>query len=153
MITYRKADLNDLSALISLRLEFMKEAQNITSEEQDKDLSISLSDYFRSHMSDNQFIAYLAEDGDQIVGTSGLCFFSRPPSYKNTKGKAAYIMNMYTRPAYRGRGIAFCLFEKLLGEAKALGYQNISLHATKMGKPLYRKFGFQESADEMVLHL
>lgn len=40
-----------------------------------------------------------------------------------------------------------------MDEAKELGYKKLSLHATADGKALYTKFGFRESAGEMVLSL
>ena len=34
-----------------------------------------------------------------------------------------------------------------------MGYSYFSLHATDMGRPLYKNFGFIESGDEMILNL
>ena len=90
---------------------------------------------------------------DKIIGTSGLCFYKRPPSYKNISGEVAYIMNMYTEPQYRCQGIASTIFEKTVSEAKAMGYKKICLNATEMGKPLYMKFGFKDVDGEMELNL
>lgn len=152
MIEYRKASLNDINELVRLRIEFMKELNNIQSGSNDAELKQSLLDYFSRNMPSDSFVAWLAIENDRIVGTSGLCFYTLPPSYKNISGKAAYIMNMYTVPSCRNRGIAAGLFEKVLHEAKSLGYRKVCLHATDMGKSLYLKFGFKETDNEMVLN-
>ena len=55
------------------------------------------------------------------------------PTHHNPSGNKAYIMNMYTNPKYRRKGIA------------------ISLEATDMGKPLYEKYGFKKMNNEMEL--
>ena len=54
--------------------------------------------------------------------------------------KKAYIMNMYTVPEYRRRGIAYQTLDKLVKEAKERGISAISLEATDMGRPLYEKY-------------
>lgn len=62
-------------------------------------------------------------------------------------------MNMYTAPDYRNRGIAKLLFEKVLEEAKCLGYKKICLHATDVGQNLYKKYGFELTNSEMELNI
>ena len=58
---------------------------------------------------------------------------------------------MYTAPAYRRSGIAFHTLELLVQEAREKGITQIALEATSMGRPLYEKFGFVCSKDEMEL--
>jgi GNAT superfamily N-acetyltransferase len=153
MIKYRRANVEDLCELVRLRIEFMKEAMKAQDDKLDSTIKEALSEYFINTIKADSFIAWLALDDMRIVGTSGLCFYKLPPSYKNISGNVAYIMNMYTEPNYRGKGIASTLFEKTIMEAKRLGYKKICLHATEMGRPLYEKFGFKNSNDEMVLKL
>ncbi len=73
------------------------------------------------------------------------------PTYHNQTGKKAYIMNMYTNPAYRRKGIAYHTLEILVADAKNKGIDAISLEATEMGRPLYEEFGFVGMKDEMEL--
>lgn len=40
------------------------------------------------------------------------------PTYHDSSGKKAFIMNMYTRPDYRRRGIAYRVLELLTAEAE-----------------------------------
>lgn len=153
MIEYRKANMNDIQELIRLRIDFIQEMQKIEQDSDVKRLRESLQEYFNDKMSYDSFIAWLAEENNTIVGTSGVCFYTLPPSFKNISGNVAYIMNMYTEPSFRNRGIASALFAKAVEEAKCRGYKKISLHATEMGKPIYTRFGFRVSENEMVLDL
>lgn len=73
------------------------------------------------------------------------------PTYHNPTGQKAYIMNMYTRPEYRRRGIAFGTLELLVEDAEKRGVTAISLEATDMGRPLYEKYGFVQMESEMEL--
>ncbi|MCM1112761.1 MAG: GNAT family N-acetyltransferase [Muribaculum sp.] len=60
-------------------------------------------------------------------------------------------MNLYTKPEYRRRGIAYRTLELLVEEARERGIAQIALEATAMGRPLYEKFGFVAAEDEMIL--
>lgn len=153
MIEYRKAGLEDINELVRMRTEFLAECQAKLAKEDCAELKEALREYFLENMGEGRFVAWLAADDGSIVGTSGVCFYRLPPSYKNPSGKVAYIMNMYTRPTYRGRGIAPILFSHLIEEAKLRDCKEISLHATQMGKPVYEKFGFTLTVNEMALKL
>ena len=153
MIEFRKAGIDDVAELIQMRVEFLNEVQTLESSAGKDELYYSLKEYFIENMNADRFMAWVATDNGVIVGTSGVYFYSLPPSYKKKNGKVAYIMNMYTRPAYRGRGIAPTIFGKLISESQDRGCNKISLHATEMGKPIYLKFGFNVSNNEMILNL
>lgn len=73
------------------------------------------------------------------------------PTYHNPSGRKAYIMNMYTRPEYRRRGIAYHTLDLLVKEIRRRGITSISLEATDMGRPLYEKYGFLPMEHEMEL--
>jgi len=88
-----------------------------------------------------------------VVGCGGISYFQVMPTYHNVTGKKAYIMNMYTRPEYRRKGIAFNMLDLLVADAKRRGISAISLEATEMGQPLYVKYGFVKMDTEMELPL
>ena len=62
-------------------------------------------------------------------------------------------MNMYTRPEYRRKGIAFHTLDLLIQDARGKGLASVSLEATETGLPLYEKYGFSGMKDEMELIL
>ena len=73
------------------------------------------------------------------------------PTYHNPSGYKAYIMNMYTHPDYRRRGIAYKMLDILVNEAKSKSINAISLEATEMGRLIYEKYGFVQMKNEMEL--
>ena len=64
----------------------------------------------------------------------------------------AYILNMYTEPEYRGRGIARRIMQAILNRCCVEGFGLVSLHASAQGRPLYESLGF-EPTNEMRLRL
>ena len=62
-------------------------------------------------------------------------------------------MNMYTRPEYRRKGIAFHTLDLLVQDAREKGINSVSLEATAAGRPLYERYGFSGMKDEMELIL
>ena len=73
------------------------------------------------------------------------------PTYHNPSGRKAYIMNIYTRPEYRRRGVAYHVLDLLVRDCRERGVDFISLEATDLGRPLYEKYGFVAMRDEMIL--
>jgi len=149
---YRKATADDLEPLTDTRITVLKAANML---DEDTDMSAvrqTSREYYSSALADGSHVAYLVLDGHRVVGTGGISFFRVMPTYHNPSGRKAYIMNMYTAPEYRRRGIALRTLELLVGEAKERGITAISLEATQTGRPLYERFGFVAAENEMELH-
>ncbi|OYE00485.1 hypothetical protein CDG79_34875 [Nostoc sp. 'Peltigera membranacea cyanobiont' 232] len=102
-------------------------------------------------MPSGEFLAWVAEVDSQIVATSGLVFFQRPPYNGNLSGLEAYIMNVYTIPMWRGLGIATALLKEIISFVRATEAKRLWLHATEDGKPMYEKFGFVLTSKEMEI--
>ncbi len=144
---YRKATLEDVLTLVELRKQqLLEEDAHVM-----KNIDFELKDYFERGLSDNSFISWIALENNSIVATSGLCFYQLPPNFSNPSGKNAYVTNMFTLKEYRRQGIASILLEKILSEARSLGFSVVRLHASLDGKSLYSKFGFIPSDGYMAL--
>lgn len=153
-VIYRKATIADLDELVRLRIEFLREVQAAdTRQYSEEELKISLRDYLLKSIQNNEFVAWLALFNDEVVATSGLCFFQITPGFTLIDGKIAYILNIYTLPNWRGKGVGKQTFNYILQEAINRGYKRISLHATDEGRPIYEKFGFRLTGDEMELRI
>jgi GNAT superfamily N-acetyltransferase len=59
-------------------------------------------------------------------------------------GNYAYLGDMATAPAYRRRGHAAAIAQRLLDDALAAGARTCVLVSTAMAHPLYQKLGFTE---------
>ena len=149
--TYKTATIEDLDVLIKTRIEVLRAANKL-----DERVDMSLvekesSDYYKKALADGSHVAVLVYDGERFVGAGGVSFYTVMPTYHNTSGKKAYIMNMYTKPEYRRKGIAYQTLEILVDACKKRNITHITLEATEMGRALYEKYGFVAMQDEMQL--
>ncbi len=138
----RRASLQDVEALVSLRLALEQESEHLTQEHMLSDLRQVTSQYLIEALPTEAFLVWVAEASGKIVGTSGLIFFQKPPSERNLSGVEAYILNMYTLPEWRGRGIATTLLQTMMAFIKHTNAHHVWMYATQDGKPLYEKAGF-----------
>ncbi len=147
-IEYRMASIDDVEALVTLRVRFLNELYDHSDDDETKILRESLGEYFSEAIPSNDFIAYLAEYEGRVVGTGGMVLWERPANYGALlSGKLAYLLNFYTIPEARKKGICTRLLEELVKEAKSLGLKYLHLNATEEGRSIYRKAGFIEPDD------
>ena len=84
---------------------------------------------------------FLAFSGGEVAGCIGL----RPlePSICEMK-------RLYVRPAFRGMGIGMMLVERLIAEARSIGYERMRLDTVaasmQLAVALYRRRGFRDIA-------
>src|SRR3954463_2832017 len=139
-ITYRLATLEDVEALTALRREFLIEVADAS--ESDEAVAPRLRSWFDKKLRRGEFGAVLAQVGGQVIASSGLVVHEHPPGIMIPNGREAYIMNMYTRPNWRGQGIATTIFRTLLEVAKQKDCSRVALHALPLGRTIYQKEGF-----------
>jgi GNAT superfamily N-acetyltransferase len=149
----RKAELKDVERLADIRMRLFAEVGELISDDEFEAVKAANKTYFEKAMLYHEFVAYVAEVNDHIVGTSGLVLFQRPPYAGNLSGLEAYIMNMFTEPEWREKGIASLLLDYCIEYCKNHGVGRIWLHASPDGRPLYIKKGFKEKSSEMELFL
>ena len=148
-ITYRKLEEKDLNQFIHMRISQLRE-EGATEE---VDLVPALKDYYHRHMHDGTFVSWIALDGDQIIGTSGMSFVEKPPYFGCPTGRIGLLSSMYTDQAYRRRGIAKELLSRVIEEARSYGCGTVQITASDMGVLLYTDFGFVKNGNFMQLNL
>lgn len=150
-LIYKRATSEDIDILTKTRIEVLRAANQLSDDIDMSEVEKESYNYYQKALCDGSHIAYLVFDGKRFVGAGGVSFFQVMPTYHNPSGNKAYIMNMYTNPAYRRRGIAAKTLDMLINDTKNKGIAAISLEATDMGRPLYEKYGFIKMNDEMKL--
>lgn len=138
---YRLATTDDMELLIDFRKRLLVEEGQIVSSNIDE----QLRSFFEKQLNSDQFVQWIIEEEKGAIATGGIQFISFPPSYYNPTGIRGYILNMYTAPESRGRGLAKQLVERLLADATERNVHHIFLISSPMGKPLYKKIGFKEN--------
>ena len=152
MMEYRMATLADMEVLLTIRMDFLRDAQGIPNGGESALIEANRA-FLLSSLADGSFVQWLALDGTEIVGTSSVSMYLLPPNALRLPGKVAYIGNMFTYPAHRKQGIAAKLLSLAVDSAKKTGCSEICLDATEMGRSIYENFGFRKNEDAMVYYL
>lgn len=153
----RQATVDDIETLVTLRLVMMADVPGHDDTAAEPEGVFALAEanrsYMREAMATGEFVAYVAESGGVMVATSGLRIYRMAPHNGNIRGVGAYILNMYTVPAWRGRGLASALLECLVELAREAGATSVSLRASDAGRPVYQRYGFTSDARFMSFHI
>ena len=155
MIQYKIANSEDIAELMQIRLEMLREVNFLS---KDYPFSEDFYSYSRDYFLNGLHTTVLAvdeidEENGKTIGCATLCYIEMMPTFSHPTGRRSHLMNVYTAPDYRGQEIARRMVEWLIEEARRRGVTEISLDATTSGRPLYRKLGFQDSEECMVLVL
>ncbi len=150
---YRRAAVHDMDMLTQTRIRVLRAANRLSDDVDLSEVERQSRAYYRWALQADMHIAYLVFDGERFVGSGGVSFFRVLPTCHIPSGEKAYIMNMYTVPEYRRRGIARHVLDLLVRDSCRRGITAIMLEATAAGRPLYEKYGFVGMRDEMELPL
>ena len=148
-ITYKKLVRSELDTYIKMRIDQLREE----GAKEDIDLYPALNDYYIRHMADGTFVAWLALDGDRIIGTSGMSFVEKPPYFGCPSGRIGLLSSMFTDKEYRRKGIARELLKRVVDEARNYGCGTVQITASDMGVRLYTAFGFTHNNNFMQYKL
>lgn len=148
MINYRIATKDDINLLMESRLEMLKVVNNLESEYQ---FSPDFVDNSRTYFENGDQTTVLALKDETVIGCASICYINVMPTFDHPIGNRAHLMNVYTNNQYRRQGIAYHMVNMLIQEAKERGITEISLDATQSGRALYKKCGFVDSEECMVL--
>jgi len=140
-VQFRRADGEDIPLLINMRLAYLSEDYGGLTEEQTCAIRSQLSGYLKKHLNED-LLVFICEDGNAIVSTVFLHIIERPANPGFITGLTGTILNVYTLPQYRKKGIAGSLMRMAIEEAKCRNLSYLDLKATQAGYPLYRKLGF-----------
>lgn len=145
---YRRANIEDIDILIELRKKQLID-EGISP---DNNIDQELYTFFKKTLENDSLVEWILEDNEKVVATGAVIFYEFPPTYTNKSGIKGYVTNMYTSPEYRGRGIATNMLERIVEEAKKRKVEKLCLIASKMGRPIYLKYGFIETDEWLELN-
>lgn len=108
--------------------------------------------WVRPRLQDGSYVGWLVQEGERVVAGAGMWLMDFPPHWMDAMPLRAYLLNFYVEVEFRGHGLAYALLKTTVEDARRRGIKVVSLHASKFGKPLYERNGF-ELSNEMVLRL
>ncbi len=154
--TLRRTELRDLDALVEMRMGLLREVGNVSSDISQSELAAVTEahrHYFGDSVATERYVGFVAEIDGRIVGTGGLVLLERPPYKGNLAGLEAYLMNVYTVPQWRGKGIATAIVRQIVNNAERFGAKRVWLHTEPGAQRLYEKAGFVSKNSEMEMLL
>lgn len=110
-------------------------------------------DYLRSGLTSGEYLGWLAipaDDPEKIIGGAGAQLrrvlphpFTTPQGEITVaEGRHAIVLNVFTEPEWRRRGVAGQLMEQVIRWSQEAGIERLVLHASDDGRALYEKLGF-----------
>jgi len=109
--------------------------------------------WLEAKMVSGDYLAWLAVTaGDVVVAGAGLWLMDWTTHMVGSCPRRGNILNVYTEPEFRRRGIARRLMDAALDWCRGNGVDVVILHASPEGRALYESLGFQAS-NEMRMRL
>jgi GNAT superfamily N-acetyltransferase len=87
----------------------------------------------------------------QPIANAGLLLLEWPPNLRDLGLVRGYILNVWTEPEHRRKGIARGLMETVMAEARRRRIRVLTLHASDQGRQVYEKLGFRTSREMMFV--
>jgi len=148
----RRARVDDLPALVRHRAAMWEDiggfgAGAIRAE------AISYRRWASRRLRSGRLVGWVVEGEDGTLAGSGMVWLVESlPRPGMPETRRPYILAMYTHPSYRGRGVASSIVRAAVAWSRAHGFGRITLHGSKMGRPVYARLGFERTW-EMRLEL
>ena len=116
-------------------------------------MSAKFRPWLLARMTAGEYLAWLAiaADGTAAAG-AGLWLMDWPPHMVGRGPRRGNILNVYTLPEFRRRGLARRLMDVVVQWCRGNGVDTVILHASPDGRALYESMGFKET-NEMRISL
>lgn len=98
-------------------------------------------------------IAFVALKERQAVGMAWIATVERTPTPSAMTRKYGHLQSVYVVPEERDRGVGSALLERVKEEAQRLGLDYLLVHPSARSVSFYRRGGFNETDEFLVLRL
>ena len=146
--TIRHATARDAAVVAHHRVAMFREMGEVTSDAVAERLRTASAAALEAALADGSYLGWLALDSDQrVIAGAGVHVKPQLPrpsldGLRIVTAAAPLVVNVYTEPGWRGRGIARALMGAAMAWADAAGCDRLVLHASSAGRPLYESLGF-----------
>lgn len=141
------AEIKDIALLTELRLAYLQEDNGELSKDDTRKIRQDLPAYFERNLNRNIF-CYFIREKDEVIACAFLLIVEKPLSPMFITGRTGTVLNVYTKPAYRRRGYAKKIMDKLLLDAVEKNLSVVELKSTDDGYHLYKSVGFTEDVSK-----
>jgi GNAT superfamily N-acetyltransferase len=152
-VAVRRAVRGDLPVIVELRLAFDRELGGELPPDRVGPHRSQVADYLATHVESDVYRLWVAEDDGRVVGMGGLVVVDRPPHPRSRRSGEGFIVNVYTLPRWRGRGVGRAIMDALVAEGRRLRLRRVYLRTSDEGRALYESMGFQDPGNYLSLDL
>jgi GNAT superfamily N-acetyltransferase len=142
-LSIRRASLKDLDVLVDQRRAMWTD-MGVRDRPRLERADRAYRRWATTRLRNHQLLGWLVENRDGKIAGGG-CVWLQPiqPGPNQTGTIQPYLLSMYTSPDFRRRGVASMVVGEAIGWCRTRGYNRLRLHASEMGRPVYKKFGFR----------
>jgi GNAT superfamily N-acetyltransferase len=153
-LVVRRAVRSDLPVIVDLRLAFDREllGGDLPPDRVGPHRS-QVADYLATHVESDGYRLFVAEESGRIVGMGGLVVVDRPPHPRSRRSGEGFIVNVYSLPRWRGRGVGRAIMDALVAEGRRLRLRRVYLRTSDEGRSLYESMGFRDPGNYLSLDL
>ncbi len=151
-LTIRRASLGDVDVLVHQR-RAMWEDLGIKDKSMHEKGNRVYKQWARTMLKRGKLLGWVVENrGGRVAGGGCLSLQPVQPRPHRAAMFQPYLLSMYTEPGFRRRGVASLVVQTAIEWCRKNRYERLMLHASDMGRKVYRKFGFKRTW-EMKLDL
>lgn len=150
-LVYKRITTDHIEAFLKLPIEFLQSLKGEQAQDVIDNYLAHLRAYCKEALLSGELVGWMAWDGDIAVGVGIMAVYKRLGQFTSPDGLIAYVQNMYTLEAYRGRGAGSAILRYMTDYAKENNISRLELHASPLGEPVYRKQGFEEHNEPFLM--
>jgi GNAT superfamily N-acetyltransferase len=150
--TIRRASTDDVATIVAHRRGMFYD-MGYHDEAALDSMSVKFQPWVLARIKSDEYSAWLVLDAEgSVVAGASLWLMDWPPHMVGSGARRGYILNVYTEPEFRRRGLARCLMEVIVEWCRRNGIDTVILHASPRGRTLYESLGFK-ATNEMRITL
>lgn len=142
----------DVPELARLRYELYSEQENGVAEAADG-YRERFAAFATQALSSKDWRAWVARDGDRLVGAMWLHTVHRVPVPGKRAGSIGYLTNVYVEPEHRNGGLGGRMLDRVTAWCRQEGFSAVIVWPTERSRPFYGRGGFGRPDEPMVLEL
>jgi GNAT superfamily N-acetyltransferase len=141
--TIRQATSADLATIVTHRRRMFEDMGYTNNPVGIQAMDAIGAEWLRERLMNGRYLGWFAVTaGGEIAAGAGLWLQDWPPNLFDQQPYRGYILNVYTEPDYRRRGLARTLVQTINTWCAQQGMITVGLHASPQGRPIYEALGF-----------
>jgi GNAT superfamily N-acetyltransferase len=148
----RRATVADAAIIAHHRVEMFRDMGMLADDEADA-LRAASCTYLLTALADDKYSGWVVEAQRGVIAGGGVVVRRLLPRPGSPHGdEEACVLNVYTEPEHRRRGLARRLMQEILAWCRGRAITRIALHASDAGRPLYESLGFMQTNEMRLEH-